>query len=266
MSFTSAADIQLSRGSKAAVARIVGCSIVALERRGPSLTGGDNRVAPVASEGGPALRIRPEGAAGPSGAGGFGYADAAANNRVKLTAAPDGYLQGPPGRERLVGECRPTTDRADRAHLVRLGGGGMLLPASKLKAWESRPRRYPEHQFTSRGGTHEQAADELHRREQHLAWLGLDRMRADGFEVARSDGVEPRRLDAYSSGHFQRTSDAGGFRDVRAMIDRNRGAFEIRHGGPEDAGSQWLEAHGCTPTGAPKRPRVDGAVEGRWLP
>lgn len=109
-------------------------------------------------DGGP---IRPAPAAQRSGGGGGGAAAPAARPALSVVTVrqpknTDVYLTWPYGASDYP--TLPTADRADRAHGQK-DGKGCLLPAAK--ATGTKPRRYPEHQMTSRGVSFDSAADAL---------------------------------------------------------------------------------------------------------
>lgn len=230
---------ELDRATLRSIAMAFGVSVASLrERHRLRLVGGRR------GDGAAGQAVGAAGAAGGDQAA-SGYVHAGDNARVVLTCADGdgkhregGWMQGPPGREKRVGVCRPTSDRNDRAHLVRLGGGSMLLPARDLEPSATRPRLYHEHQFTSRGGTYEQACDELHERERYLEREGLGRLRGVAGQGSYSAPTPADVIGGLS----------GDGRWLRGVIDRNDCAWRPR--GDEDAaGSAWLAEHGYSATG-----------------
>lgn len=252
---------ELDRSTRAAIAVAIGASVASLDARHRLRLVGGRRADGAAGQ---AVGAGVVGGAAGADQAASGYVHAGDNARVVLTCAKGdgkygegGWDQGPPGREKRVGVCRPTNDRNDRAHLVRLGGGSMLLPARDLEPSATRPRLYHEHQFTSRGGTYEQACDELHERERYLEREGLGRLRGVAGQGSYSAPTPADVIGGLS----------GDGRWLRGVVDRNDCAWRVRDD-QDAAGSALLHAHGYSAEGRRQRRRAvsDGSAESLVAP
>lgn len=136
-----------------------------------------------------------------------------------------------------------TRDTADRAHQVR-GVDGLLVSSEDLGLGQTRARRYPRHQMTSRGVAFDSAFDELHVRQRALDGIAGVGGRSAMFASASASGVGSEALRAAAAearrrgtslpaivkpARYVRGADGGLVRDA-AIVGDDRKLEELLRG------------------------------------